>query len=121
MMKRVTPVLLGLALLFVGCRTFVPRTKMEFPENTPAAASQTEEVYGQVPSKATLPLEKNATSREVFKFCRELAILSKSVPSIGCLPLVSYDSHRPGPWVSELGMQIADEISEASTGWERFR
>ncbi len=50
MLKRVTPVLLGLAFLFLGCRTFVPRTKMNFPEKHPEApTSADEEVYGQVP------------------------------------------------------------------------
>jgi S1-C subfamily serine protease len=52
------------------------------------------------------------TARGEFdEFCGKIAAQPR-IGSVGCLPLVMYDSDHDGPWVPELGVNLADDVAE---------
>ena len=42
-------------------------------------------------------------------------IAATSTASLGCLPLVTFDLRKPAPWVSELGVRLADDVAKQVT------
>jgi S1-C subfamily serine protease len=57
------------------------------------------------------PDQRDPSAEPIASFCHEVA--AKAAPlSIACFPLVTHDMHREQPWVSELGVSIAEEIAQ---------
>ncbi|MBI4879557.1 MAG: hypothetical protein HY812_07855 [Planctomycetes bacterium] len=104
---------LGVALLaFSACtvdrtaeRTPIPHVTVEQPA-TFDSGYQVGEAY-------VLTEAGDVTVGErLSDFCLGIAAKGGQGVSVGCLPVVTYDLRRVGPWVSELGMRLADDVAE---------
>ncbi len=115
-MKRfiwVIPAALALAAAAAGCRhddQYVRRTRVPGVDGVPTDGAPS----GTVKAWVLFPEDKGVAgtgSADVAEFCAKVAGAGRN-GSVGCLPLVMYDSDHPGPWVPELGVALADEVAD---------
>ena len=53
-----------------------------------------------------------ATAGPVAEFCETIVRHARNGENVACLPLVTREPRSAGPWVSEYGVDLADEIAE---------
>ena len=68
--------------------------------------------YGDLESASDRRGATDSTSRPLDLFCKQILARGYRSQTLGCLPLVSHDLRHDGPWVSECGVDLADEIAE---------
>src|SRR5262249_54758739 len=58
------------------------------------------------------PDQRDPCAEPVAAFCRDLSRQTGAAAhGVGCFPLVSTDLRTEAPWVSELGVNVADQIA----------
>ncbi len=106
-----TAVMSCVVLSFVGCKsdTVVPQTQLPHvtTEMNPAfpAGSDIATAY------ANTPIGEATVGERFANFCLAITAQGGGATSVGFLPIVTYDARKNGPWVSELGMRIADDLA----------
>lgn len=54
---------------------------------------------------------RDSSTPFIEEFCNTVVQRSAGRDSIGCLPLVSYDGSKDGPYVTEYGVEVADQVA----------
>lgn len=117
-MNRPVPIL-ALLLLAAACRSPQYVAQRDMPARGPDDSAQqpvVERNDGFTGASDSLA-PADASTRPIGVFCEEIATAGAERESLGCLPLVSYGARAPGPYVSEYGVDLADQVA----GWMRGR
>jgi S1-C subfamily serine protease len=95
---------------------YEPRTRLPGVDGEPAApaagATPAVRAWMYLPGEAGVA---GAGQETVASFAAEVTGKARA-GSLGCLPLVMYDSDHAGPWVPELGVALADEAADLCRG-----
>src|SRR5262249_28355538 len=106
-------VALALPLLLAGCQSELfggADTHADAVQKTDYAQQQID----QGPRKGDVwgPDQRDPCAEPVAAFCRDLSRQTGAAAhGVGCFPLVSTDLRTEAPWVSELGVNVADQIA----------
>src|SRR5678809_1232354 len=119
-MKRhlwMVPAALALAAAGSGCKhddQYTRRTRVPGVDGVPTDGAP----QSGVKAWYLFPEDKGvsgAGAADLAEFCAKVAAAGTAAGhngSVGCLPLVMYDSDHSGPWVPELGVALADEVAD---------
>ncbi len=112
-LSRAAQVALGALLLaFPACTTDETVARTPIPHVTVEQPATFDSGY-EVGEAYVLTEAGDVTVGErLSEFCLGIAARGGQGVSVGCLPVVTYDLRRAGPWVSELGMRLADDVAQ---------
>lgn len=102
--------LLAGAVAGFGCKTdnYAQQSPLPhvntMPPTPPASGAESAPV-----AVAGVAANGNSVGELLSTFC--LNVAAHGAPSFACLPLVTYDLRKSGPWVSELGVRLADDVA----------
>ncbi len=106
-----TAVMIAGVLSLTGCKsdTVVPQTQLPHVTNemNPAFPKGSEIATAY----ANTPVGESTVGERLANFCLAITAQGGGSTSVGFLPVVTFDLRKNAPWVSELGVRLADDLS----------
>lgn len=106
-----------LAPLGAGCKTdaYAERTPIPHVTVDPEPAATAPGAAEAMGAYLGVPAGDATVGEALGRFALDLAVRTGAETRVGALPVVTYDARR-APWVSELGVRIADEVATRLRG-----
>lgn len=108
--KLMTVCCLAAAVLLSGCRS----PDAEAPRRHLSGIDAPHEPVGT--DRGPPEVYQDPVAKLVHQLEQDLRLTLTPGQKLGCLPFVSFDPQNPAGWVSELGVQIADDLARRLAG-----
>lgn len=107
---RSAMLLLAAPFAAVGCLTDSHSPTTPIPHVTYESAPRFDSGYRVAHASIVAPVSGITVGERLAEFSAAIAARSGGYATFGAFPVVTYEHRREGPWVSELGVRLADEM-----------